>query len=125
MNNYSLIGDCKEAVEVAKDIYGDTLSLDDAQCLSDTLTQEMKWPNVLVTKGRVTRNKHGSIRFIHTDAPVMTLNKPSIGIVIHELSHLAYRSCLNQRHRTCPHDQGFKSAQRLMLKKWLGTVAKT
>lgn len=112
----SLVGDCKEAQAVADQIYADVITIADAQCLSDMLVKEMGWPKVTVREGRLTRNRHGSIRHISTK-PVMTLNKPSIGVVIHELGHMAHRDIATPTHL---HNQTFKSAQRYMLRKWLG-----
>ena len=48
----SLIGDCKEVQGVAKSIYSDIITIDDAQCLSDMLTEDMGWPRVQVVSGR-------------------------------------------------------------------------
>ena len=103
----ALIGDCKEAQVVAKEIYGNIISLDDAQCLSDMLTRKMGWPKVEVVKGREARNKHGSIKYINTPKPVMILNKPSVGVVIHELGHMAHRDISTRTHL---HNDTFKLA---------------
>ena len=112
-----LIGDCKEAQAVAKEIYSDIITIDDAQCLSDMLTKEMGWPKVEVVKGREAKNQHGSIKNVTSPHPTMILNKPSVGCVIHELSHCSHR---DTGTRVSLHNATFKSAQRYMLRRWLG-----
>ena len=113
----ALIGDCKEAQEVAREIYGDVITIEDAQCLTDMLTKHMGWPRVKVSQGRQAMNQHGSISKVTSSAPHMTLNKPSVGVVIHELAHMAHR---DTGTRTSLHNHTFKSAQRYMLRVWLG-----
>lgn len=117
-NRDALIGDCKEAQAVAKQIYSDTITIDDAQCLTDMLTEDMKWPRVEVVKGRYAIRQCGSIKDIYTNKPVMILNKPSVGTVIHELSHLSGRELSGFTAHL--HNHVFKTAQRTMLTKWLG-----
>jgi hypothetical protein len=111
-NKRILIGDCESATEA---LYSDQITISDAQALSDLLTDEMDWPRVLVIAGRQTIRRHGRINGIYTSHPVMTLNKPSVGVVLHELAHMVNRDLKTG----CGHGASFKSAQRFLIKLWM------
>ena len=113
-----LIGDCKEA---KRSYYEKPISIEEAQAMTDMLCNEMGWPKITCRMGRKTSKRYGTMKNINRlGLPIiMNLNKPSEGVVIHELGHMA-----NYDHRrSCGHSSLFKQTQRALIKLRYGTAS--
>jgi len=99
----TLIGDAK--IINNGEAYQKTISISDAQAMTDLICETLNIKKIHVTQGRRTINKHGCINFIKG---YMRLNKPSEGIVLHELAHVG----------TCKHNKQFKEKQTELYNLW-------
>ena len=93
------------------DCYHQALSIPDAQYMANILCICEGLPSVDVIPGRKAKRRHG---FMNIKTRTMTLNKPSEGIVLHELSHL------NNIYKYTGHKKGFKDLQARLYIAWYG-----
>ena len=111
-----LIGDSAAADAT---MYTDVCDIATAQTISDLVCSVKKWPRVEVVRGRAgTVQRHGSIMGINSVAPMMRLNKPSVGVVLHELAHLVNR----EHNRQENHNHNFKRVHKELIGLWYGST---
>ena len=108
-----LIGDSEDADAT---MYAEVCDITEAQGIADLICTVKKWPRVEVVRGRAAKWRHGSILGVNSVFPMMRLNKPSVGVVLHELAHMVNREHNRQEH----HNHNFKRVHKELIGLWYG-----
>lgn len=111
-----LIGD--SSCVGAGDAYQAIIDIKDAQMMADLITETKGWPKIRVTQGRTTKRRHGTIHPGIRGEIAMRLNKPSEGVVLHELAHVP--SFLSKDRGAWGHGDQFKQTQHELYDIWYG-----
>lgn len=100
--------------------YEKILSLEDCQAMCDIISEKMNWPRVDCRAGREnTRRRHGSIYQIRSKHPYMIINRPSEGVILHELAHMCHRVYGGYIKS---HGVEFKRTQEMLHEIWNGNM---
>ena len=105
MRKIRLIGDAE--ITGTGRAYQQKITLKEAQEMCDLLCSTEHFSKIYIKLGKQTLLRHGKINI---KQQIMTLNKPSEGIVLHELSHLV----------DIHHGKAFKTLQTKLYQLWYG-----